>query len=112
MMRMDRQVVVVIGGSSGIGHEVARQASAQGARLIITGRTEVKLAAAAQRLGGAVNKAVLDAHDEAALEHFFVRLDAIDHVVSMIGDSMAGGFLTTTPETCVPFCTPSFGPTG
>ncbi len=33
---MEHQIVVVIGVSSGIGHEVARQTSAQGARLSIT----------------------------------------------------------------------------
>jgi NADP-dependent 3-hydroxy acid dehydrogenase YdfG len=32
------QSIVVIGGSSGIGHEVARRARAQGARLILTGQ--------------------------------------------------------------------------
>jgi NAD(P)-dependent dehydrogenase (short-subunit alcohol dehydrogenase family) len=37
-MSMDQQIVVVIGGSSGIGYEVARQTRAQGARLIIIGR--------------------------------------------------------------------------
>src|SRR5262245_582224 len=33
---LNQQIVVVIGGSSGIGYEVARQTSAQGARLILT----------------------------------------------------------------------------
>jgi NAD(P)-dependent dehydrogenase (short-subunit alcohol dehydrogenase family) len=94
---MDQQIVVVIGGSSGIGHEVARQTSALGARLIITGHNPARLAA--ERLGGAVKTAVLDAHDETALEGFFSQVEAIDHLVSMVGDTMAGGFLTTTPET-------------
>src|SRR5205814_1228823 len=29
----------------------------------------------------------------------FAGLDDFDHIVSMVGDSMAGGFLTTSPET-------------
>jgi hypothetical protein len=49
MSALDR--VLVIGGSSGIGFEVARQ--------------------------------------EAALDSFFSTLHAIDHLVSMVGDSMA-----------------------
>jgi NAD(P)-dependent dehydrogenase (short-subunit alcohol dehydrogenase family) len=98
-MAIDRQIVVVIGGSSGIGHEVARQSSAEGAQLIIAGRDQAKLAGAAERLGGAVATAVLDAHDETAVEGFFSELEAVDHVVSMVGDSMAGGFLSTSPET-------------
>src|SRR5262249_30306366 len=99
MNLLDQKLVVVIGGSSGIGHEVARQTSAQGAHLIITGRNPAKLDAAAERLGAVVQTAVLDAHDEAALEGFFSRMESIDHLVSMVGDSMAGGFLTTAPET-------------
>jgi NAD(P)-dependent dehydrogenase (short-subunit alcohol dehydrogenase family) len=89
----------VIGGSSGIGYEVARQTRAQGARLIIAGRSHIKLAAAAERLGTAVTTTVLDAHDERALADFCASLGAVDHLVSMVGDSMAGGFLTTAPET-------------
>jgi NADP-dependent 3-hydroxy acid dehydrogenase YdfG len=68
---LDQRVVVVIGGSSGIGYEIARQASVQGARLIIVGRNPAKLTAAADRLSGVMKTAVLDAHDETALENFF-----------------------------------------
>jgi NAD(P)-dependent dehydrogenase (short-subunit alcohol dehydrogenase family) len=96
---MNQKLVVIIGGSSGIGFEIARQTSALGARLTIVGRDQVKLAASAKKLGGTVKAAVLDAHDDAAQEEFFSKLVAVDHLVSMVGDSMAGGFLTTTPET-------------
>jgi NADP-dependent 3-hydroxy acid dehydrogenase YdfG len=94
MMLINQQIVVVIGGSSGIGYEIARQTSVQGARLIIVGRNQATLAAA-ERLMGTVKTAVLDAYDETALETFFSRLEVVDHVVSMVGDSMAGGFVTT-----------------
>jgi NAD(P)-dependent dehydrogenase (short-subunit alcohol dehydrogenase family) len=90
--------VVVIGGSSGIGHEIARQAQALGAVLTITGRDASKLATSAQKLGG-IQTALLDAHDETALEHFFTGLHPAAHIVSMVGDSMTGGYLTTTPQT-------------
>lgn len=96
--RLRDKTVLVIGGSSGIGHEIARQAQALRADLVITGRDPQRLAAAGERLGRA-QTLLLDAHDDAALERFFTALDPIDHVVSMVGDSMAGGFLTTTPET-------------
>src|SRR5262245_56583992 len=91
--------VLVIGGSSGIGYEVARLANAQGARLILAGRNEVRLAGAAERLGAVDGTAVVDAHDGVALESFFATLDPIDHIVSMVGDSMSGGFLTTPLDT-------------
>jgi NAD(P)-dependent dehydrogenase (short-subunit alcohol dehydrogenase family) len=96
---MDHQIVLVIGGSSGIGFEIARQASAQGAELIITGRDNKKLETAASKFRGSVKSVALDAHDDEALEAFFATLQPVDHLVSMVGDSMAGGFLTTSPET-------------
>ena len=96
---MNEKMVLIIGSSSGIGFEVARQACEQGARLKVVARDPAKLAIAAEPLGGAVKTAVLDAHDDKALENFFVNEDDFDHLVSTIGDSMAGGFLTTTPET-------------
>ncbi len=87
--------VVVIGGTSGIGREVARQALAAGASVLVTGRDPGRLAAAAAEF----ETAELDAHDERALEAFFGTVGAVDHVVSLVGDSMSGGFLTTTPDT-------------
>jgi NAD(P)-dependent dehydrogenase (short-subunit alcohol dehydrogenase family) len=98
-MQLDQQLVVVIGGSSGIGYQVARQAHALGARLIIAGRDPAKLAKAAAELAGMVQTEAVDAHDQTALETFLAALPPTDHIVSMIGDSMSGGFLATTPET-------------
>jgi NAD(P)-dependent dehydrogenase (short-subunit alcohol dehydrogenase family) len=95
---MKTKSVVVVGGSGGIGYEIARQASVLGAELTIVARNQAKLAAAALKLGGKVRTVVLDAHDDAAVEEFFSQLVTVDHLVSMVGDSMAGGFLTTTPE--------------
>jgi NAD(P)-dependent dehydrogenase (short-subunit alcohol dehydrogenase family) len=91
------KVIVVIGGTSGIGYEIACQARAFGANVTITGRDPGRLAQAADDLGAA--PALLDAHDETALDQFFGELGAADHLVSMVGDSMHGGFLTTPPET-------------
>jgi NAD(P)-dependent dehydrogenase (short-subunit alcohol dehydrogenase family) len=96
---MKDKLVLIIGGSSGIGYEIARQTSALGAQLTIVGRSQADLVAAAAKLGGTVKTAVLDAHDDPAQEKFFAQLVAVDHLVSMVGDSMTGGFLTTTPET-------------
>jgi NAD(P)-dependent dehydrogenase (short-subunit alcohol dehydrogenase family) len=92
------RTVLVIGGSSGIGAEVAARAAAAGAHLILTGRDGAKLAAAARRIG-ATRAEAFDAHDEPELTRFFDGIADVDHVVSMIGDSMSGGFLETTPDT-------------
>jgi NAD(P)-dependent dehydrogenase (short-subunit alcohol dehydrogenase family) len=75
------QTVVVIGGSAGIGFETARRARAEGANIILTGRTAERLQQAASELG-ALSTAVFDASDSALLESFFRDLPTpIDHVM-------------------------------
>jgi NAD(P)-dependent dehydrogenase (short-subunit alcohol dehydrogenase family) len=96
---MKGQAVLVIGGSSGIGLEIARNVAAQGASLTIVAPDEAKLSAAAAGFSENVRTIVADAHDDGAMESLFAAMDSLDHVVSMVGDSMAGGFLATTPET-------------
>jgi len=79
------QIVVVIGGSAGIGLETARRARAEGADVVLTGRNNERLQRAADELG-ARSTAVFDATDPAALERFFHDLPAtIDHVMVTAG---------------------------
>ena len=88
------RVVAVIGGSSGIGFEVARFAKARGAEVLIAGRSEDKLEAAARALGG-VQAAVADIADEAAVSRVFDGQPRIDHVFVAAGGLTAGAVLTT-----------------
>jgi len=82
---LDGQTVVVIGGSSGIGLETARRARAEGAGVVITGRTPEHLERAAAELGTS-RTAAFDATDPAALERFFGDLpDPVDHVMVTAG---------------------------
>jgi NAD(P)-dependent dehydrogenase (short-subunit alcohol dehydrogenase family) len=75
------QIVVVIGGSAGIGLETARAARAEGAEVILTGRDPERLEGAARELG-ALNTAAFDATELDALERFFDGLPTpIDHVM-------------------------------
>jgi NAD(P)-dependent dehydrogenase (short-subunit alcohol dehydrogenase family) len=75
------QIVVVIGGSAGIGLETARRAQAEGAEVILTGRDPGRLRQAALELG-AHRTAAFDATDLAALDRFFADLpEAINHVM-------------------------------
>jgi NAD(P)-dependent dehydrogenase (short-subunit alcohol dehydrogenase family) len=79
------QTVVVIGGSAGIGLETARRASAEGAKVILTGRDPERLQRAASELN-ALSTAAFDATDPAALERFFRDLPGtIDHVMVTAG---------------------------
>src|SRR5215469_7641975 len=83
--QLSGQTVVVIGGSAGIGLETARQARAEGADVILTGRNRERLERAAAELG-ALSSAPFDALDAAALRQFFQDLpERIDHVMVTAG---------------------------
>jgi NAD(P)-dependent dehydrogenase (short-subunit alcohol dehydrogenase family) len=75
------QTVVVIGGSSGIGLETARQAREAGAQVILTARDADRLQRAAKEVD-ALSTAAFDALDFARLEEFFTQLpEPVDHVM-------------------------------
>ena len=79
------QTVVVIGGSSGIGLETARQARAAGAEIVLTARSPQRLESAAHELE-ARSTATFDVTDLARLERFFADLPSpIDHVMLTAG---------------------------
>lgn len=79
------QTVVVIGGSAGIGIEVARSARGEGAEVILTGRDPERLRRAASEVGAASSTA-FDAGDPEALERFFQALPTpVDHVMVTAG---------------------------
>jgi NAD(P)-dependent dehydrogenase (short-subunit alcohol dehydrogenase family) len=79
------QTVVVIGGSGGIGFETAKRASAEGARLILTGRNPENLRRAASEVD-ALGTTAFDATDSALLTQFFRDLpSSIDHIMVTAG---------------------------
>lgn len=78
---LDQQVIVITGASSGIGLATAETASARGARLVLTARSEDALGEIARRLNDAGGEAIYVAADvadraqvervaQAAIEHF------------------------------------------
>ena len=78
-------LVVVIGGSQGIGRSTAIKARSRGAQVIITGRDPDRLAAAAAEIGAA-DSAAFDATDRDALQTFFDDLGRpVDHVMVSAG---------------------------
>ena len=49
--KLDGKVAVITGGNSGIGFEIAKLFKDEGAKVIITGKNQEKVAAAAKELG-------------------------------------------------------------
>jgi NAD(P)-dependent dehydrogenase (short-subunit alcohol dehydrogenase family) len=84
------RTVVVIGGSSGIGLETARRASAEGAKLILTGRDAERLERAASEVH-VLRTAAFDATDPVPLGPFFRDLPtSIDHILVTAGQPYYG----------------------
>lgn len=83
--------VLVVGGSSGLGHATAAAFAASGARVTIASRSRAKLDAAARDIGGGVATAVLDVTDDAAVEAFFTQqAQPWDHVVVTAAQAPSG----------------------
>ncbi|MGE0824586.1 MAG: SDR family oxidoreductase [Candidatus Binatia bacterium] len=93
-MSLQNQLVVVLGGSTGIGLATAKAARAEGARVIITGRSPEKLQRAAQALGGEIRTVMLDVADESGTRALFATLDHIDHVFITAGTLVSDHHLT------------------
>jgi NAD(P)-dependent dehydrogenase (short-subunit alcohol dehydrogenase family) len=67
-MRLANKTALITGGNSGIGLATARLFVAEGARVVITGRNQATLEAAARELGPSAFAVVADATDIAATE--------------------------------------------
>src|SRR5579872_3975490 len=74
MDRLKGKRALITGGTSGIGLETARLFLAEGARVAITGRDPVTLAAARQQLGAEVQVIPFDASDAAVQKTFAERV--------------------------------------
>jgi NAD(P)-dependent dehydrogenase (short-subunit alcohol dehydrogenase family) len=85
---MQDQRLIVLGGTSGIGLEVARQAAGQGAQVTIASSSAERVRKAVADLGGAAEGQALDLADEASIQAFFQKAGAFDHLVFTAGDSL------------------------
>lgn len=90
-MSLANSMVVILGGSSGIGLATAQAAAAEGAKVIVTGRSRDRLQVAQTVLGSAVRTVALDVVDETGTHALFAGLDHVDHVFitagMVLGDS-------------------------
>ena len=97
-MRLENKTALITGGNSGIGLETARLFVREGARVIITGRNQATLDAAAKELGPGAFAVVADANDVAATEAAikkgvdkFGRLDILFANAGIPGSTPVGG---------------------
>ena len=88
-MTLKNAQVVILGGSTGIGLATAQAAKAEGAQVIITGRSSDKLERAKADLGSDIRTVVLDVADEAGTQSFFASLARVDHVFITAGTLVA-----------------------
>jgi len=80
--------VVVLGGSSGIGLAVAKQAASQGARVVIASSSPERVQKAVESVGAEAQGQAVDVSDERAVATFFSKLGTFDHLVFSAGDSL------------------------
>lgn len=73
------RVVLIVGGAGYLGREIARAFVAEGARVILGGRTAATLDAVAGELGGGTTTVILDTRDAASSQA------AVDEVVATHG---------------------------
>jgi uncharacterized oxidoreductase len=69
-MKMSNNTILITGGTSGIGYALAAQLLERGNTVLITGRTEEKLATVRQSLPG-VHTYVSDVSDPAAIRRLY-----------------------------------------
>lgn len=89
--------VVITGGGSGIGADMALAFAQAGAEVIITGRREAALQAVAEQHEG-IHVAVVDVTDEAAMVALFEKIGRVDIVIANAGAAESAPFSKTSFE--------------
>lgn len=92
--------IVIIGGSSGMGLAVARRCLADGASVVIAGRSPERLEAASARLGRPDRVATMaaDIGDQAQVARLFECVNALRHLVVTAADLPYGPAATLTED--------------
>lgn len=82
MIQLTQQTVVILGGSSGIGLGIAQAAAAEGgAKVILLGRSQAKLEAAAKTVPGNALTIAVNMLDQPVVDHAIASIGTIDHLV-------------------------------
>src|ERR1700759_1937894 len=103
-MKLVDRVVVVTGGSSGIGLETADQLLGEGARVVICGRNEERLTEASRVLNAGERCLAMkcDVLEESQVERLrdqtLEKFGRIDGLVCNAGQAKVGNFFTNTTQ--------------
>lgn len=107
-VRLNNKTALITGGNSGIGLATARLFVAEGARVVITGRNQATLEAAAKELGPNALAVAADATDIAATESAvaqavkaFGKLDIVFANAGIAGNTPIGGTTLTAFEAVI-----------
>jgi NAD(P)-dependent dehydrogenase (short-subunit alcohol dehydrogenase family) len=77
---MDERSVVVVGGTQGLGWDLARHYVKAGRRVVITGREAERCAAVAEELGGDVGFAAFDLSEPATIAPAVAEIGSVDRL--------------------------------
>jgi NAD(P)-dependent dehydrogenase (short-subunit alcohol dehydrogenase family) len=77
----DRRTLVVIGGTAGIGREVAQRAAARGDAVVISGRDLSRCEGIAKEIGGECRGVAVDLSEPASIAAGLASVERVDHLV-------------------------------
>jgi NAD(P)-dependent dehydrogenase (short-subunit alcohol dehydrogenase family) len=92
-MSLKEKKVVIIGGSSGMGLASAKAAAAEGAYVLIAGRSRENLQKALDEIEGEADGHTLDVTREDEVRDFFTGLGTFDHLVTTAATGAVGPFM-------------------
>ena len=95
---LDAVVTLVVGGGGLIGTAVGRALQAEGATVVLGGRTQETLTAAAEAIGGDVGTVVLDSSDEDSVRRAVADVVARYGTIEVLINTAAPSAQTLDPE--------------
>lgn len=89
--------ILIIGGTSGFGLKTAELVSSLKAEVVLIGRDKTRLKDAINKINNQnVTGEAFDATDTEQLNYFLSNHDKFDHIISMLGGAMGGGFIESS----------------